>query len=281
MIIDLHTHTSASDGTFSPEDLVDLAVKKNVKVLAITDHDTISGLSAAKKRAQDYDIEIVGGCELSCSEKSGWMHILGLFLFDESYKLQNFFSQMQINRGKRNLQMVEKLDSLGIVISYDEVFAKAKGTIGRPHIGSILMEKKIVSSMDEVFSKYLGSQGLAYFPKEDLPTKDAIEAIHEAGGIAVLAHPFKLGKNLQKIYEKVKILKEEGLDGIEVFYPEHSWQFTQDMISLARKLDLVSSGGSDFHGTTKPKIDLGIGKGSLHIPAEILEPMRKRVLNYR
>jgi len=277
MSIDLHTHSTASDGTLSPSELVKLAKDCGLDAMAITDHDTFQGVPEALEAGKKYDIEVIPGCELSLEspEGAGWMHVVGLWIPSEPKELQTAFDWVIEGRMTRNHEIVEKLRSLGISITYEAVAARAKGTVGRPHFAQELVSLGVCSSVNEAFRDWLGDNGRAYVPKRKLKPEHALKILKNIGATAILAHPFALGLDFPKTEELVLELKGLGLDGMEVYYSEHDEASTRAYREMAERLGLLISGGSDFHGAVKPKIRLGKGKGNLHVPTELLDRMKQ------
>ncbi len=274
-MIDLHTHSTASDGTFSPEELIYLAKKEGLQALALTDHDTIEGLKTAYQTAKEERLPFLCGVEISIKfSGSGHFHLLGYFLEPEIPELNNTLKKLQEARENRNLKIIEKLNSLGIDITLDELREIAKGEIGRPHIANLLVKKGVVKSFDEAFEKYLKKGAVAYVPKALLSPEEAIKLILSAKGIPVLAHPVTLKLSDSELKSYLKELKEFGLMGIEAFYTEHSSEFTKFLIECAKEFGFLITGGSDFHGTNKPDIKLGRGLGNLNVPFECYEKLR-------
>ncbi|MDQ7032259.1 MAG: PHP domain-containing protein [Desulfonauticus sp.] len=271
--IDLHTHSTASDGTLSPTELVALAKKLGLKAIALTDHDTLAGLEEALKAGEEFGIEVIPGCELSVHFK-GITHILGLWLKPDALALEQAFRYLHQKRAERNILIVEKLQKLGFAITYEEVEAKAKGTVGRPHIAQVLVEKGLVSSLEQAFCEYLGPRGKAFVPKEKFTPEKAIQILKQEGATVILAHPISLGLEGEELKKDIMRLKEWGVEGIEVFYSEYTSEQTQFFVRLARELHLLASGGSDFHGQNKPHIQLGKGLGNLHLPYSLLENLK-------
>jgi len=275
-LIDLHTHSTASDGTFSPEELVYLAKKEKIQALALTDHDTIDGLKPAYNTAKDLDLPFLCGVEISIKfEGPGHFHLLGYFLEPEIPKINDTLLKLKKAREERNKKMIEKLNNLGIEITLEELKEIAQGEIGRPHIANLLVKKGIVKSFEEAFQKYLKKGALAYVPKALLLPEEGIKLILEAKGIPVLAHPITLKLNLLELKKYIKLLKNFGLMGIEVFYPEHTIDFTKFLIECAKELGLLLTGGSDFHGENKPDIKLGKGLNNLNVPFECYKNLEK------
>ena len=274
--IDLHTHSTASDGTYTPFELVRLAKNIGLKAIALTDHDTTGGLNEALSTAQELNMEVIPGCELSV-EYNGLMHILGLWIKSEAPALNKSLQELRSKRNDRNEIIVEKLRAQGIEINYDEIKALAgDAAIGRPHICRVLMNKGAVSSIQEAFEKYLGPGGKAYVPKEKFNPEKAISILKNEQATVILAHPFSLKFNEDELRGELIRLKEMGLDGVEVFYPEHTKEQTSLYSSLCAELDLLPSGGSDFHGSIKSYIKLGKGRGKLNLPYSLVESMKNK-----
>lgn len=274
--IDLHSHTTYSDGSHSPEEVVQFAHDAGVAALAITDHDTVDGLPEAITAGECLSIEIVPGIELSSRYEGQDTHILGYFFNWQDPTLRDRLIAQRANRDQRNPRVVEKLNELGLEISYGEVKAQAgAGSVGRPHIAQVLVDKGYVTSTKDAFDQYLADGAPAYFERKSPDSSEVITWIREAGGVPVLAHPHWTKRKGPELVEMCSALKEAGLMGIEVFYATHTKRQTSEYLELARKLDLLMTGGSDFHGTAKPGIYVGRGKGDLKVPDKLLEPIRK------
>ena len=274
--IDLHLHTTYSDGSHSPDEIVQFARDAGVTALAITDHDTVEGLPEAIAAGEPAGIEIIPGIELSSRYEGRDTHILGYFFDWQDTTLQTRLIEQRANRDQRNPLVVEKLNQLGLDLTYDEVKTKAGvGSIGRPHIASVLVDKGYVASTKEAFDRYLAEASPAYVERKSPDSSEVITWIREAGGVPVLAHPHWTKCKGPELIEMCSALKEAGLMGIEVFYSTHTKRQTSEYLELARKLDLLMTGGSDFHGTAKPGIYVGRGKGDLKVTDKLLEPLRK------
>lgn len=281
-MIDLHTHSTASDGTFSPEELVYLAKKEGLQALALTDHDTVDGLKTAYQTAKEEKLPFLCGVEISIKFNGpGHFHLLGYFLEPEIPELDNTLKKLKKAREERNIKMIEKLNSLGIEITMEELKEIAKGEIGRPHIANLLVKKGVVKSFDEAFEKYLKKGAAAYVPKALLLPEEAIKLIRRAKGIPVLAHPITLKLNYFELKAYLKELKDFGLMGIEAFYTEHNSEFTRFLLDCAKELGLLITGGSDFHGKNKPDIRLGKGLGNLNIPFDFYQKLKISLENMR
>ncbi len=276
--IDLHLHTTHSDGSQSPAEVVRLAHEAGVSALAITDHDITTGLPEAIAAGQELGIEIIPGIEISSRHGESELHVLGYFLKWEDAQLNARLMTLRESRHRRNPKIIELLQAAGIDITYDEVRAVAgSDSVGRPHIARVLMDKKVVTTAKEAFDRFLAEGKAAYVPR-DLPAPvDAIRWIKDAGGLAVLAHPTWVKTTEGTLTDLARQLKEQGLDGVEVHYSTHTPRQTRTYLSLAKQLGLLVTGGSDFHGMTKPDIEVGIGKGSLHVPDHLLPKLKDAV----
>jgi predicted metal-dependent phosphoesterase TrpH len=276
--IDLHVHTTASDGTMRPTEVVRYAQKKGLRAIAITDHDTIEGLDEAIRAGNELGFEVIPGVELSVDSPTGTMHVLGYYIDPASAELTDKLLILQQARMERNLTMIERLRRLGIAIELSEVKAAPEhGQIGRPHFAHTLVKKGYVPNIQDAFDRYLGKGKPAYAEKFRFAPEEAMHFIGTAGGITVLAHPFTLNQPLRKDLEPlIMTLKEKGLEGIEVFYPEHSEGQTRLYRSLAQKHGLLLTGGSDFHGITKDDVDLGEGYGDVEMTYGLIEAMKAR-----
>jgi 3',5'-nucleoside bisphosphate phosphatase len=252
-----------------------LAGKAQVTALAITDHDTVAGLPEAIAAGHSLGIEVIPGIELSSRWGQTELHILGYFLDWKDQELQRQLTRFQDARHVRNPRIIEKLNALGIHLTYDDVKALAgNASIGRPHIARVLIEKGYVTSAKEAFDRYLADGASAHVPRELPEPAEAIAVIRAARGIPVLAHPSWLDRS-EGIYKICEQLKAVGLAGLEVHYSTHRPEQTMAYLDVARRLGLLVTGGSDFHGVTKPEIEVGIGKGQLKVPEALLEPLRK------
>jgi predicted metal-dependent phosphoesterase TrpH len=276
MFIDLHTHTTASDGTLSPSQLVRYAKEKGLKAIAVTDHDTVDGNEEAVREGIREGIEVVSGIEISVDYTPGSMHMLGYFITGGSHRLQKKLTLLQDSRADRNPKIIERLNELGMAINYDEVLkVSGGGQVGRPHIAQVLMQRGYTKTIQEAFDKYLGKGAPAYFDKFRLGADDAISMIMDAGGVPVLAHPFTLySKSSNDLEQLIIQLVDHGLQGIEVFYPEHNEQQTAEYHLLAKRNNLLVTGGSDFHGAHMAGADLG-GE-DLKIPYSLFENLKAR-----
>jgi predicted metal-dependent phosphoesterase TrpH len=274
--IDLHLHTTHSDGSLSPAAVLAMAHEADVTALAITDHDIVSGLPEAIQAGLEYGIEVIPGIEISARYLDTELHILGYFLDWQDQRLNERLAQLRAGRHQRNPLIVQKLQELGLAITYAEVQQLA-GTesVGRPHIARVLMAKGYVSSAKEAFDRYLANGGPAFVPRDLPDPTTAIQWIREAQGVPVLAHPTWVPATGAALVTLCEELKLAGLGGIEAHYSTHKPKQTGEYLQLARRLDLLVTGGSDFHGLTKPDIDVGTGRGNLKVPDQLLEPLRR------
>ena len=271
--IDLHTHSTFSDGTFTPLQLVKYAEEKGLKAFALTDHDTTEGVKEAK--SIETNVEVISGVEISTRYDKKEIHIVGLYVNENDADLNKQLKYYREKRVTRNFEILEKLNSLGVDITIDVVKESCRGVvISRAHIAKALVSKGFVGSYTEAFDRYLGDNKCAYVPRETLNYEESMELITKAGGVPVLAHPllYKMSDtNLENMMVK---LRQKGLKAVEVYYSTHSNSDTQHIMAMANRVGLIYSGGSDFHGATKPKIDMGTGMGKLAVPYEILEKIR-------
>ncbi len=274
-IIDLHTHSLASDGSMRPAELVRHAKEKGLSAVALTDHDTVEGIREALDEGNRIGIEVIPGIEISTNFKPE-MHILGYFLNKDEYiNIQKELATIRKGREDRNIKIINKLNDIGVDIAEEEVKEVALGdTIGRPHFARLLVKKGCVKTMQEAFDKYLGKDGLAYFKRFELEPIDGIKLIKNAGGIPVIAHPALLKMSNNEMDKLLLELKEYGLAGIEAVYSENSKEETGNLLRLAIKHQLLVTGGSDFHGTYKSEIEIGTGRGNLKVPYELLEKLK-------
>jgi len=275
--IDLHTHTTFSDGTFSPTELVGLAAEKSIKVIAITDHDNFDGVLEAVKCGKEKNVTIVSGIEMSTDFESKEIHILGLFIDINNNDFNSVLKSLKEKRKKRNKIAIEKLQKLGVDITYDELETiSSNKIITRAHFARILIKKGYVKSLREFFDKYMGEGKPAYVKREVVSPEKTISLINNSGGVAILAHPLLYNMTNNKLNEMICYLKDLGLKGIECIYSTHTEKDTRYLISVAEKYGLRISGGSDFHGANKPDIDLGTGYGNLYVPYELFENLKNK-----
>lgn len=272
--IDLHTHTTASDGTLAPRELVALAVEKGLETLAITDHDTTDGVPEALAAAEKLDILVIPGVEINTDTETGHVDILGYFIDVHHPELQTVLRKIRNARYDRAREMVERLQRLGCAIRFERVLELAgEGAVGRPHVAQALLEAGYVSSISEAFERYIGRHGPAYADRYRMTPADACRLIRAAGGVPSLAHPVPPEDPLSDPKDLPTLLPElveAGLAGLECFYPGYPPEVTQRLLALAARFDLIPTGGSDFHGATKPEIELGM----VDVPSESVARLR-------
>jgi predicted metal-dependent phosphoesterase TrpH len=276
--IDLHTHSSYSDGSLSPRKLVQLAKKKKLRAIALTDHDTVAGVAEALEAGKELGVEVVPGVEISARHPPGTMHILGYYIHASNRKLLEALKKLQQARAARNPKIIERLQALGLEISTTEVLDLSAGQVGRPHIARALVNKGYVSSIDQAFSLYLKKGAVAYVEKFRFPPKETIAMIRGAGGIAVLAHPFTLGiEKPDELSQLLGELGEMGLEGVEVYYPDHAAEMAVLYEEVAKRLGLVCTGGSDFHGNFRNHSYLGKIRQGQYLDYGLLQSLRERL----
>ena len=282
-------HSTASDGTDRPEALAKLAKNAGLGAIALTDHDTTEGLSACERACRRAGVGFVPGIEISADPRAvlpatrapapqaqfGTLHILGFFVRHDDPRLAEIHERMRTARNERNPAIVARLQALGLQIQYEEVLelARNQGTaiIGRPHIAQVLIKKGYVKSIQDAFGKYLGQGRAAYVRRDRLNPAEALDAIHHAGGLGVLAHPVQLKcRDLEQVEHFTARLRALGLDGIETRHSDHGTQFTAQLEALADRLGLLTTGGSDYHGSRK-----SVELGSQEVPLEVYERLRE------
>jgi len=282
MSVDLHTHTNFSDGTLSPQELLQHAEDNKLAAIAITDHDEIGANSLAQQYSKELVVEFVPGVEFSIDialPGTAHLHLLGLFLDIENNELQSVLDDLRRARKNRGYSIIKKLQDYGLDLKCSELDSiVGQGSVGRPHIAQLLMDKNHVNSVWEAFNKFLSKDRPGYISKKKLKLQTAIDLIHNAKGLAVLAHPVSLKQKTYKDTEAfLKELKSIGLDGVEAYYASHTRNFTNYLLNAAKRNNLLVSGGSDFHGSIKPDTELGIGRGNLNIPDQVYYDLKRAI----
>lgn len=285
MPIDLHTHSTVSDGSERPAEVVRRAAAVGLSAVALTDHDILSGLSEAAASAEEHGVELVPGVELSIDwsemtsgiDEPGGMHMLVLWLEDRAGPLQDELGALRLGRDDRNRQILTRLEELGLPVTADELAAVAgEGSVGRPHIAAAMMDRGYVPDIGTAFDLYLRQGRPAYVPRQRLRPELALDLAHRSGGVTVLAHPFTLGfdddHRLEDMFERLASL---GLIGIESHHSREEPERRRLLARMARRHGLVPSGGSDYHGSFKPDIEVGTGVGDLAVPDDFLEELRR------
>ncbi len=275
-ICDLHTHTNHSDGTLTPTELIDLAIKTGLSAIALCDHNTIDGLKEFKNAARNKPIEAVSGAEITTEYNGIELHILALFIPEESFEKLTDYCE-EINRQKRaaNRRLVDNLINAGYKISYENMVSKTvKGQINRAHVASELVRCGYAETITNAFESFLKDGGKYYKSPKRLDTIETVAFLRKIGAVPVIAHPFHSTspENLNDFWQKAK---QAGLVGMETFYPMYDEKTTEIAITIAENYGLLHSGGSDFHGDNKPYISLGTGKGDLAVPYEFYEKLKK------
>jgi hypothetical protein len=271
-MLDLHTHSTASDGNLSPEALIEEAKKRGLSTIALTDHDTIEGNIAAAKAAGEQGIRFIPGVELEIAwNQKGEFHLLGLGLTKPSPGFLEAIDELGRRRQERNLEIIETMNKAGINAAYDDVGIIARGhSIGRPHFAAFLVKRKIVKNIEQAFIRYLGKGKPFFIPKEGMEFDRAVAVIKESGGIAVLAHPMSLYISWGQLPDMVKTLKEKGLDGLEAWHPNAKLSSCRRLDALGKNLGLNITAGSDFHGEGRPDRKLGITAGGRKIDESLI-----------
>jgi 3',5'-nucleoside bisphosphate phosphatase len=261
MTADLHTHTTASDGTLTPTELADAAHQCGLSLLAVTDHDTTAGVAEAQACALAHNLQFLPGVELSAEGAPGKCHLLGLGLDPTYPPLIETLARLSENRRQRNTKIITRLNALGMEITLEEVTQHAPpgANIGRPHFAATLLARGLVADTREAFTRYLADDAAAFVEKETLSPAECAALVHAAGGLCFLAHPGLLRLAAHETQEsRIRALKEVGIDGIEAYYSSHSPAEEGRFLRLAEKYSLLVTGGSDFHGANKPDVPLGL-----------------------
>jgi 3',5'-nucleoside bisphosphate phosphatase len=283
-LVDLHTHTDRSDGSTPPEDLVRQAVAEGLRALAIADHDTLAGYDAAYPMAMSCGLELICAVELSTrpsepgesGKRERSVHVLGYWLSScPTAEFRRYLETQQASRRKRNVDLVAKLQQLGVSITLEDAEVYGRNQVGRPHFARVLLDKGYVSNLQEAFDVYLADEAQAGVERDEPTLEEGIQRIRDSGGIATLAHPVRLTQRGPELERLVERLSDAGLEGIEVYHSEHSPADCAGFAAIASRCGLISTGGSDYHGENKPGIRLGSGlDGNLRLTYSFLEEMR-------
>jgi 3',5'-nucleoside bisphosphate phosphatase len=273
-MIDLHTHSTASDGSYAPTRLIELALERGLKALALTDHDTLAGVAEARARAAGTGLTFIAGVEIEIEMETGEFHLLGLSLAGDCAPLESALLRVQAARRERNGLMVQKFQAAGIPITLEELSGIAGGEIiSRAHFARLLVRKKVVSSIDAAFKRLIGKGMPFYEPRACLELGQAASLIRAAGGVAVVAHPVSLGLHGPALRTHFMSCRDRGVGGIEAWHPNHTVKECHRLEKLARGLGMIATGGSDFHGDHLPNRRLGFTSGGREIPDSILETL--------
>ncbi|MGB5686807.1 MAG: PHP domain-containing protein [Candidatus Electrothrix sp.] len=277
MCVELHTHSVYSDGTATPAELIQMAADRNIKGFALTDHDTVEGVQEAIRYGREFNIPVVSGIEISASHRQYSLHILGYGIDPNNQELLDWLARLQQGRSERNRNILEKLAGMGIPITAQELEeVSGCGQAGRPHIARLLKDKGYITNIQQAFSFYLGRNKPAWCSRYASLASEAIAILHQAGGIAVLAHPGTIDKSMKELPMLFQELVERGLDGVEVFYPTHSRKVKKRLQFLAGKYNLLCTGGSDYHGDHHGRLFAGQA-GAICPPDSIMVELFERL----
>lgn len=275
--VDLHVHTTASDGTDTPSAVVRGAAEAGLAAVAVTDHDTVAGLHEAEEAGHGQGIEVIRGCELSAHSVCGELHILGLWLPRDVATLEATLKTARERRGVRNRLIVDKLNALGLDMEYGAVLAEANGeAVGRPHIARAMIRQGHVPDERTAFDRYLRYGAPAFVPKQTLAAREAVRLLADLGATVALAHPLLVRSPRPELEACIEDLCAEGLIALEAFHADHNQAGEVYVRALARRLGLGITGGSDYHGRTKPSVKLGRGRGNLRVGLEVLEALKQQ-----
>lgn len=270
--IDLHVHSNCSDGTFTPSQLVEYALEKGLQAIALTDHDTTEGIEQAQAAAQNTSLQVIPGIELSTAYLGRDIHILGLNIDPENAYFQKKIKAFQQEREDRNRTMISRMQKEGLHITWQDMADNFPDSVWtRAHFARFLADTGQVHTLAEAFNRFLGDHAPCFVPRNKVTPFEAVEMIHQGKGKAVLAHPLLYHLTEEQLDELVQALVQSGLDGIEAIYSNNTGLDEVRMRQMAKKYGIFITGGSDFHGSNKPAIDLGKGRGNLKIPAYLLE----------
>ena len=280
-MIDLHMHSTFSDGSLTPVQLAAEAARAKLTAAALTDHDGTTGVQPFLDACTALGVRGIPGVEISVESTHGTMHMLGYFIDHASAALEAELVKMRGGREIRNQLILKKLNEIGFSLTWDEVADYAvEDVVGRPHFAQAMKARGYVKSKDEAFDRYLGKNKAAYMERYRMTAEESVRMIRGAGGVPVLAHPFTLGLGRKALREQVAELAAMGLQGIEAYYSEHDAGQVRLCLGLAREFNLVASGGSDFHGAINPDIRMGYGFGNLSIPDDLVELLYERAVRH-
>ena len=272
MPVDLHTHSNASDGTDRPEVVVRLAVAANLTAIALTDHDTLSGLDEGRAAAERAGVRFIPGVELSVDHEGLKIHMLAYWIEPIDGPLQDRLAWLRAGRDERNREILERLRALGHPVTLDEVMAHAQGeAVGRPHIADALVARGDAADRSDAFRRFLADGGPAYVERVRLTASEAIDLTRSSGGVTAIAHPATIGLDAAGYGRLFPQLAGIGLGGIEAYYPEHPPELRTHLAGIAASLGLAATGGSDYHGSGKPGISIGTGRGDLVVPDDAVD----------
>ncbi|HUY06842.1 MAG TPA: PHP domain-containing protein [Acidimicrobiales bacterium] len=277
-MIDLHCHSTYSDGSDSPLRVVELAQQAGLGAIALTDHDSLDGLNEARARADELGIELVNGCEVSCDFEGRVLHVLCYFVDTDTGPIQAELALLRRDRAHRNHLMIARLQELGLPITEEQVIQKAGGKgVGRPHMAAVLKDHGVVRDINDAFERYLGTGRPGYVKKSRVTIEAVIDTTARSGGLCSVAHPYSLDLLPKELDSQIERWAAAGLIGLECYYGRYSPELRTNLVEMARRHRLVPTGGSDYHGDYKPDILIGTGTGDLSVPDEVLDELRERV----
>lgn len=276
--IDLHVHTTASDGSFSPAGIVRYAAQHNIRALGITDHDTVAGNREALEEGLRLGITVIPGVEISIGGYPGTVHLLGYFGLSGWEGIEDVLTRVKDGREIRNKRIIHKLKEMGMELNPSRIQEiSGDGIMGRPHIARAMVEAGYVGDVDDAFRNYLKKGAPAYVDRYRMGPREAISSIREFGGMAAIAHPSTIGMGTEEMNGFIEECVESGLEGLEVFAPIHDQDETESFLKIAERFKLILTGGTDFHGSLKPDIEIGKGFGNLKIPFSVFDSIKGRL----
>lgn len=275
-MIDLHTHSTASDGSDAPGDLVARGAEAGCSAIALSDHDTLAGLDQAEAAAAGLGVRLVRACEVAAASPAGVLHLLCYFVPADPGPLGDLLGRLRAERDRRNEELAGRLVALGLPLDYEAVVAEAGGRgVGRPHFAAVLVANGAARSIPDAFDRFLGEGGPGYVPRHRPDPAAVVEAAHASSAVCVLAHPLSLGLRGPELGDAVSSLARLGLDGLECHYGTYAPGDRGRLADLAAANALAATGGSDYHGTYKPGLDLGTGTGDLDVPETVLDALEE------
>ena len=277
-LVDLHVHSSVSDGLLAPREVVRHAAEVGLRAIALTDHDTVAGVAEALAAGKVYGVEVIPGVEFSAEFQDGACHILGYFLDHTSHALLDLLHEVLEGRQARNLKILARLNELGMPLTLEEVSNRVmEGVLTRTHFAAAMVARGFVKSHEEAFDKYLGRRGAAYVGRRRVTPVDAIGAIRSAGGLAALAHPRQLNRSAAETDEWIERLAAAGLEAVETASPDHTPNYARRFKAAAERLGLLKVGGTDWHGRDDTGIHMGLGAGAMTIHYDLVQKMKDRL----